>query len=109
MANHLFISYKHQEVSAKVALRFYEYLSAVSTGMGFTVFMDTDIDAAELWSDEIQNELQKTTHFVCLLTTSYWIAPQCKRELFFALDKFKIKRSPRILFVLVEDLDPQWL
>jgi hypothetical protein len=108
MANHLFISYKHQEVSANVALRFYQYLSAISGGMGFTIFMDTEIEAAERWSDKIENELEKTTHFVCLLTTSYWIAPQCRRELFFALDKFEKKGTPRILFVLVEDLDPQW-
>ena len=108
MASHLFISYKHQDASAKVAQRFYQYLTAISGGMGFTLFMDTDIDAAELWSDEIQNNLEKTTHFVCLLTTAYWIAPQCRRELDFALAKFKANGSPRLLFVLVEELDPQW-
>ena len=66
MANHLFISYKHQAASAKVALRMHEYLTAVSAGMNFSLFMDTDIDAAELWSDVIEKELEKTTHFVCL-------------------------------------------
>ena len=109
MANHLFISYKHKRDSAKVALRFYEYLSAVAGGLGFTVFMDTEIDAADVWTLEIEKELEKTTHFICLLTTSYWTAEQCQLELSFALDKFNEKGSPRILFVLVEDLDPQWL
>ncbi len=108
MDNHLFISYKHKAASAKVALRFHDYLKAVSGGLKFSLFMDTDIDAAQLWSSEIQTQLEKTTHFVCLLTTSYWTAPQCQRELFFALDQFNKNSSPKLLFVLVEKLNPAW-
>ncbi len=109
-ANHLFFSYKRQEVTADIARAFYNYLYAVKGGMGdYTMFMDEDMNAGQELSASIRAELEKTTHFICFLTTAYWVSKECRKELFFALKRFRATGSPRLLFIKVEDIDPKWL
>lgn len=67
---------------------------------------DHDIEPADLFDQQILAALDRATHFVVLLTNSYWSSEYCRKELSRAVQRFEDTRSVRLLFVKVEELDP---
>jgi TIR domain len=107
---YLFISYKHGDPSTKIAKRFYDRLDVVSEGLGFQLFMDDKlISGGDQWSMEVEQALHRTTHFIALLNDDYWLSKECRRELRHALIRFEKSGTPRLLFVLAEQMRPELL
>ncbi|NPT56730.1 toll/interleukin-1 receptor domain-containing protein [Paraburkholderia elongata] len=106
----VFLSYKHGDPWTRIAKRFHTRLRAVSKGMGFQLFMDDKvIKGGDLWSDEVEHSLEKSTHFIAMLCDEYWESEQCQRELLHAVKRYEASKVPRLLFVLVEMMRPEYL
>lgn len=104
----IFISYKHGDPSTAIARHLYDHLSAVSDALDYDLFMDDKENlGGDLWSDNVEEALEKTTHFIALLDPQYWLSPECRRELAFALNRFETSRSPRLLFVKAQEIAPE--
>ncbi len=67
---------------------------------------DHDIEPADLFDQKIIAALDRTTHFIVLLTNSYWSSEYCRKELARAVERFEKGRKALLLFVKVEELDP---
>jgi hypothetical protein len=106
----VFISYKHGDPWAKLAQRFHLKLVPMAGALGYSVFLDKEeIKGGGVWRKEIQDKLKKTTHFVALLCDEYWQSTECRKEVDFALSRFRKYKTPRLLFVLGEQMKPQHL
>jgi hypothetical protein len=105
----VFLSYKHGERWTELAQRLHLRLSTVAEGMGFDLFMDSEIDASEEWRKAVEKKLARTTHFICMLCDEYWVSPECQRELSCAVQRYRDTRKPKLLFVLAETMSPQYL
>jgi hypothetical protein len=106
----IFISYKHAEPSTGVAFELRDALKVVAQGLGFSVFIDDDdLRASDLWKEKIDAALGEMTHFVALLNNRYWLSGECRRELNAAIKRFENKRKTKLLFVLVQAMNPAWL
>lgn len=104
---YLFISYKHGDPSTRIARFVYDYFLAVSDGLGFDIFMDDkSIVGGDQWTAEVEQALARTTHFLALLDTAYWLSPECRRELRYALNGWETRESPRLLFVKAAEIRP---
>ena len=104
---HIFISYKHGNPSTQIAKALYDYLDAVSDALGFEIFMDDEANrAGDDWQKNIDQALAKTTHFISLLGTAYWLSSACRQEVCQALARFEKESSPRLLFVMAETIRP---
>jgi len=104
----IFISYKRDQTTTKVAESLYKRVLVNLKAHGFAVpfFDQRSIDAGELWSEKIDQALARTTHFIALLNTDYWLSEQCQRELREAVRLYEAAGSPRLLFVMAEKIDP---
>lgn len=106
----VFISYRHGDPWTGMAQRLHLRLKNVSRALGFDLFMDDRaLSAGDLWDDMLAQQLARTTHFICLLCDEYWESFECQRELKFAVDGFRARRVPRLLFVLAEAMSPEYL
>lgn len=102
----IFISYKHADPWARVAQKLYEALSPAAETWDADVFMDQhDIEPADLFDKVIVDALDRTTHFVALLSNSYWASPYCRKEISRVIERFEKNRSTRPLFVKAEEFD----
>lgn len=109
-AKTIFISYKRAEPTTRIAELLYKRVRVNLSAEGFRCFFDKgSIDAGDHWSQEIDQALSKTTHFIALLSDDYWISEQCQRELQEAVKRFEQFGSPKLLFVLTEKMDPNAL
>lgn len=75
---------------------------------GADVFMDDNaIEPADLFDREIVAALDRTTHFIVLLTNSYWSSEYCRKEVARVVQRFEDGNAVRLLFVKAEELDPR--
>jgi hypothetical protein len=103
----VFISYRHEPPTTAISRRLYTALVPAAEVWNAAVFMDDhDLEPADLFDQKIIQALDRTTHFVVLLTNSYWSSPYCRKELARIVDRFQADRSVRLLFVKVDELDP---
>jgi hypothetical protein len=103
----IFISYRHEQPTAAIARKLFTALVPATEVWNADVFMDThDIEPADLFDQKILEALDKTTHFVVLLTNSYWSSNYCRKELSRIVQRFEKIRTVRLLFVKVDELDP---
>ena len=105
--SYVFLSYKHGEVSTRYARELYQHFSAYAAGLNFSLYLD-DVDnvAGCEWARTVDAALARCTHLLVLLTNAYWLSPQCQREMRAALARFEATQSPRLLFILGEQLRP---
>ncbi len=110
---YVFISYRHEPNTTGVATQFYDQLRMYRQGFGLDgIFMDKDkLTAGELWRDEVQAALERTTHFVAMLTNGYWLSDECHKELAFAVERYRAGGTAalRLLFVQVQQIAPELL
>ena len=107
----VFISYKHDEPWSDMAAKLHLKLENAADDLGFEVYIDKTMVAGEEWSDELRSKLAQTSHFIALLCDPYWASDECKKELFFMIDRYeaakaKGERAPRLLFVRAGELKP---
>ena len=107
----LFLSYKRGPAVTPAAKRLYDRLRVQAADI--EVFFDqTSIDAGNEWAPAIDDFMVRATHFVAFISIDYWLSPQCRRELDLALARYEAcpkpppPRVPRLLFVLIDKLDP---
>jgi hypothetical protein len=93
----IFISYRHAPPTAAIASRLYIALVPAAEVWEPADLFDTTIIAA----------LDRTTHFIVLLTNAYWSSPYCRKEMARIVERFEHDRSVRLLFVMVEELQPE--
>jgi len=103
----IFISYRHEEPTTTIARKIRIALQPSTENWGADLFMDEQgVEPGDLVDDTILGALDRTTHFIVLLTNSYWGSAYCRKELSRAVERFEQDRSVRVLFVKVEELDP---
>ncbi|CAB3801340.1 toll/interleukin-1 receptor domain-containing protein [Paraburkholderia fynbosensis] len=105
----VFISYRHGDPWTELTRRLQVRLKNVSKALGFDLFIDEGMGAGVMWAQHLQQQLQATTHFVCVLCDEYWESIECQRELMFAVESFRATGEPRLLFVLAEAMSPEYL
>src|SRR5262249_6638397 len=77
----IFLSYRHASPTTEIANKLYEALGPPADTWGAQVFMDDhDIEPADLFDQKIIAALDSTTHFIALLTNSYWNSTYCRKE-----------------------------
>jgi hypothetical protein len=104
----IFISYRHAPPTAAIASRLYIALVPAAEVWEADVFMDEqDLEPADLFDTTIIAALDRTTHFIVLLTNAYWSSPYCRKEMARIVERFEHDRSVRLLFVMVEELQPE--
>jgi hypothetical protein len=108
----IFISYRHEgpdPPTTALARRLRAALTPATEVWDADLFMDDhDLEPAELFDPKILQALDRTTHFIVLLTNSYWGSEYCRKELNRVIDRFERDRSVRLLFVKVDELDPNY-
>jgi hypothetical protein len=103
----IFISYRHEEPSTMIARKLYTALVPAADTWEADLFMDEhELEPGDLFDERIRTALDRTTHFIVLLTNAYWSSEYCRQELSRAVERYETERNLRVLFVLVEDLDP---
>ena len=103
----IFLSYRHAPPTTEIATRLFTALVPASEVWDAEVFMDDNaIEPADLFDEKIIEALDRTTHFIVLLTNGYWSSQYCRKELSRAVEHFEKGRKARLLFVKVEELDP---
>jgi hypothetical protein len=103
----VFISYRHANPTAAIAKRLFTALVPASEVWNADVFMDQHaLEPADLFDQAILAALDRTTHFIVLLTNDYWSSDYCRKELARVVERFEKDGSVRLLFVKVEELDP---
>ena len=105
----VFISYRHAYPGTQIADTVYKAFSAVKDGLGFELFMDTQIDPSDEFDEVILDGLNKTTHFVVLLDNDYWSSAYCRKELDHALRRWEDGENIRILFVKADEIRPEYM
>jgi hypothetical protein len=110
-ASTIFISYRHGALpdppTTAIARKLYIALVPAADVWNADVFMDDhDLEPADLFDQKIIAALDRTTHFIALLTNAYWSSEYCRKELARVVSRFEADRSVRLLFVKVEELDP---
>ena len=106
----IFISYKHADTSTQIAQRLYSKLRVYSEALDLEVYLDDKHNkGGDVWSEEIETELNRMTHFIGLLSDEYWLSEQCQRELLHGVNRFEKNGSVRLLFVLAEKMNPALL
>ncbi len=105
----IFISYRHEEPSTRIADAVYTALMAVSDGMGFEIFMDTQIKPADKFDKDILDGLNRTTHFLVLLDSKYWASDYCRKELAYAVNRYEKGENVRLLFVMAGAILPEYM
>lgn len=109
---YVFISYRRDPIASKVARKVALKFAPMLRSYGGAVFWDqAAIDSGAVWREELQQALDKTTHFVVLLTDEYWEeSAVCKQELLHAVGRWEADpASIRILCVQVETMAPHYL
>jgi hypothetical protein len=103
----IFISYRHEAPTTDIAQKLRLALVAPAETWNADVFMDSrEIRPGTLFDKTIAAALDRTTHFIVLLTNAYWSSAYCRKELRRALRRFGKKGSALPLFVKAEELDP---
>mgnify|MGYP001167412264 CR=1 FL=1 len=106
----VFISYKHENPSTKIARKLRKSLAVYSEALGIDVFLDDeDLRASDSWAAEVNSALGNMSHFIALLTDDYWLSAECRRELNAAINRYEDGKKTKLLFVLVEDMRPELL
>ncbi|HMW16523.1 MAG TPA: toll/interleukin-1 receptor domain-containing protein [Accumulibacter sp.] len=110
---YVFISYRHEPNTTSIATQFYDQLRMYRQGFGLDgVFLDKDkLAAGNVWRAEVEAALEKTTHFVAMLTNGYWLSDECHKELAFAVNRYRAggPAAMRLLFVQVQKIAPELL
>jgi hypothetical protein len=103
----IFLSYRHAQPTTEIANKLFTALVPASEVWDAEVFMDDNaLEPADLFDQKIIDALDRTTHFIVLLTNGYWSSQYCRKELARAVEHFEKGRKARLLFVKVEELDP---
>jgi TIR domain len=103
----IFISYRHEPPTTAISRKLFTALVPAADVWNADVFMDDhDLEPADLFDQKILAALDRTTHFIVLLTNAYWSSEYCRKELARVVTRFEADRSVRLLFVKVEELDP---
>ena len=106
----VFVSHKRGDSWTRVAERFYIKLKAMAPSLGYEIFLDNeDLQGGDPWRPKLEAALSRTTHFVAFLCDEYWLSSECRRELDYAVHRFRTGNSPRLLFVLAEMMRPEHL
>jgi hypothetical protein len=107
----IFISYTRGEPTTQIAEMLYKRIKVNLSAYGFaeTFFDKRSIDAGDPFSEEIDQAMAQTTHFIALLSDDYWLSEQCQRELQDAVNRYEQSGLPKLLFVLTEKMDPNAL
>ncbi|SFB63531.1 toll/interleukin-1 receptor domain-containing protein [Azotobacter beijerinckii] len=108
---YIFISYKRADPTTMVAQQLFKRIVVNLKGHGFEdpFFDRKSIDAGDSWEPMIDQALDRTTHFIALLSDDYWLSEQCQRELVGAVTRWEQHGVPKLLFVLTERMDPSAL
>lgn len=104
----VFISYKHSGYSTVVARKLRDALEVVSDALEIRVFLDDEINPSDEWKATVDVALGEMTHFIALLTNEYLLkrSTECRRELLAAVQRYEDGRRTKLLFVLVDDINP---
>lgn len=104
----VFISYKHSGYSTQVARRLRDALEVVSDALDFRVFLDDEVNPSEEWQAKVDGAMGEMTHFIALLTDEYLLkkSTECRRELLEAVQRYEDGGKTKLLFVLVDDIQP---
>ena len=109
-AHYLFISYKHGVPSTRYAKELYETFKVTCEALDFDIYMDDKENVGgDLWSENVEVALQRSTHFLVLLNNAYWLSRECRRELDVGLERFRATGVPRLLFVKAGEIRPELL
>jgi hypothetical protein len=105
----IFISYRHESPTAEIAQKLRLALLPPAAAWNADLFMDSQsIEPGTLFDPQIIAALDRTTHFIVLLTNAYWNSPYCRKELERAMRRFGKDGSVVPLFVKAEELDPKY-
>ena len=103
----IFISYSHTLPTTDIAARLRKKLLAPADVWHAEIFLDEQaLNPSDLLDASIFTVLERTTHFIVLLTSDYWDSTYCRQEVGRAIERFENKEPIRLLFVLAEELDP---
>jgi hypothetical protein len=104
----IFISYTHANPSTGIARKLYEALLAPAEAWGADLYMDEkDAEPAQLLDEHILEGLDRTTHFVALVSPQYWASRYCRMEITRVISKFeKDRESVRPCLVMAEKFNP---
>ena len=106
---HIFVSYNHSEASTIIVREFESMLKCYQQGCGYSYYIDTQGEAGEQLNAEIEEHLNRTTHFIAFLTPAYFGSDWCKKELFQAINLRESQGWPRLLFVEAQTIQKDWI
>ena len=88
----VFLSYCHEDEQFK--LKLLKYLKPVLKGFNASLWHDGNILTGQSLEDSIQEALEQSTIFICLISSDYLASDYCiDKELEYALDKQKIGKA----------------
>ncbi len=96
--SHIFISYSHGFPSTEIATQFQRKLQVYVKARAYEIFRDDKIRAGDVWDQRIQDELNKTTHFIALINDAWCLSQPCQEELLYAINRWESSSTPRLLF-----------
>lgn len=103
----IFISYRHDAPWTGLATRLDLKLRA-SAGPQTEVFVDARIPPGDEWQKQVDDALERCTHFVALICDEYWVlSAECRRELKRAVQRRQAGGVPRLLFVQAAAIRPE--
>jgi hypothetical protein len=103
----IFISYRHAAPTTEIATKLFTALVPAGEAWNADVFMDdNEVEPADLFDEKMVEALDRTTHFVVLLTNAYWSSDYCRKEVARIVERFEARAPVRLLFVMVEELNP---
>lgn len=104
----IFISYRHESPYAQIAQQLFLALLPAATTWRAQVFMDRQaLEPADLVDRKILDALDRTTHFIALLSNGYWASPYCRMEIARIVERFENNERVRPLFVKAEEFKLQ--
>ncbi len=110
MNKQVFISYNRGVPGTQVSRAFHNRLRSVAAALELESFLDQDLrvnPGGAAWRSKIDEALARTSHFVAILTTDYWLSENCRRELDQAVGRYLRDGAPLLLFVMAETISPE--
>ena len=105
-ARKVFISYKHEAPWTAMAEKFRIKLDNYDVDY----FIDSEqIDVGDQWRKSVESALAGCTHFLSLLSDTYWASNECRGEVNAILARRQAGETVRPMFVLAEAMKPHRL
>jgi hypothetical protein len=102
----IFISYPHVSPHVGIAQQLYQALRPPADTWGAEVFMDQHaLEPADLVDQRLIDAIDRTTHFIALLSNSYWSSTYCRKEIARAVERFERGERVSPLFVKAEEFN----